>query len=207
MDKKDSMAKKEKIILAAKDMFANKGFNGTTMDELAKQAKVNKATIYYYFKDKEALYEYVFAESINNVVNDLEKRLKNTKTATDALKAYIDSFYFNSKEDETFMRILLRAVASQCYLFPKQVMKKFLRMLSILEDILDKGYNEGVFKKTDTKLVHFMIVGGISFLLTTKDKRSSIYETFDNTPKNFNKDDKYANRQLYEIILKGLGVK
>ncbi len=46
---------KERILGAAQAIFAKKGFDGARVDEIAKQAGVNKALIYYYFKSKEEI--------------------------------------------------------------------------------------------------------------------------------------------------------
>lgn len=45
----------KKILSAAGRLFWKKGYNGTSIDDIAKLADVNKATIYYYFKDKPSL--------------------------------------------------------------------------------------------------------------------------------------------------------
>jgi TetR/AcrR family transcriptional regulator len=46
---------KERILNAAQAIFAQKGFEGARVDEIARQAGVNKALIYYYFKSKEEI--------------------------------------------------------------------------------------------------------------------------------------------------------
>ena len=51
---------REKIIKVATSLFAKKGFDAATVDEIAEKAKVNKALIYYYFKNKKDLLEKIF---------------------------------------------------------------------------------------------------------------------------------------------------
>lgn len=51
---------KQKIIKVATSLFAEKGFSAATVDEIAEKAKVNKALIYYYFKNKNDLLEKIF---------------------------------------------------------------------------------------------------------------------------------------------------
>jgi AcrR family transcriptional regulator len=56
----------EKIMLeAALSLFAEKGYNSTSMDSIAKQAKVSKGNLYNYFKNKEALLESVLQNGID----------------------------------------------------------------------------------------------------------------------------------------------
>ncbi|MFN4245224.1 MAG: TetR/AcrR family transcriptional regulator [Brevinematia bacterium] len=62
---KDS-SPKEKIISSAIRLFCTKGFDATSMDEVAKEANVNKAMIYYYFLSKEGLLNSIIRKSVND---------------------------------------------------------------------------------------------------------------------------------------------
>ncbi|WP_347490419.1 TetR/AcrR family transcriptional regulator [Desulfoscipio sp. XC116] len=55
MDSKPGKNSKQIILEAAKELFAEKGFDGARVDEIAKRARVNKALIYYYFESKEKI--------------------------------------------------------------------------------------------------------------------------------------------------------
>ena len=52
MKKEASIDSKERILNVAEKIFADKGFDGARVDEIAQRAKVNKALIYYYYKNK-----------------------------------------------------------------------------------------------------------------------------------------------------------
>lgn len=67
---RDSKASRKKILKVAERIFAKKGFDGARVDEIAKEAKVNKALIYYYFKSKLAILDEIFKE-FNGEVSDL----------------------------------------------------------------------------------------------------------------------------------------
>lgn len=78
-------AKQTAILIAARDVFFAKGFNGATIEEIAAHANVSKVTIYKHFADKESLFEAVVrAQSLRMVAAfdiggvtgaDLEQRL------------------------------------------------------------------------------------------------------------------------------------
>ncbi|HCM28795.1 MAG: hypothetical protein A2Z99_19940 [Treponema sp. GWB1_62_6] len=60
---------KRRILEAASKIFAEKGYDGARVDEIAKRAAVNKALIYYYFpKGKEELLERLFRETLETAV-------------------------------------------------------------------------------------------------------------------------------------------
>ena len=57
--------KRKKIIQAAGDCFARFGYEKTTMDDIGKKVGLNKASLYYYYKDKESIYtEVVYVEQM-----------------------------------------------------------------------------------------------------------------------------------------------
>ena len=83
---KDS--KTEHIILdAAKRVFQNKGMDGARMQEIADEAKINKAMLHYYYRSKQLLFEAVFnnafallAPQLNSILNDessVEEKIRN----------------------------------------------------------------------------------------------------------------------------------
>jgi len=78
----------EHIILdAAKRVFQNKGMDGARMQEIADEAKINKAMLHYYYRSKQLLFEAVFnnafallAPQLNSILNDessVEEKIRN----------------------------------------------------------------------------------------------------------------------------------
>ena len=63
---------KDRIIEAAIKLFAEKGFDGTSVDEISKLAKVNKAMIYYYFSSKERLLLSIMRKSVDEFTSIVE---------------------------------------------------------------------------------------------------------------------------------------
>ena len=60
MTNKDSTNSKQRILDAAEQIFAEAGFDGARVDDIASKAGVNKALIYYYFESKDAILDELF---------------------------------------------------------------------------------------------------------------------------------------------------
>ncbi|MDI9483921.1 MAG: TetR family transcriptional regulator [Bacillota bacterium] len=58
---------KQRILAAATELFSQKGFDATGVSEIAKEAQVNKALIYYYFENKEAILDSLIDAMLSNV--------------------------------------------------------------------------------------------------------------------------------------------
>jgi len=59
--------KENQILIAAREVFITKGFEGARMQEIADQAGINKALLHYYFRSKDKLFEAVFSEVAANL--------------------------------------------------------------------------------------------------------------------------------------------
>ena len=57
----------KKILLAAKKVFHEKGFDGARMQEIADVAGINKSLLHYYFRSKENLFNSVFQEALQGI--------------------------------------------------------------------------------------------------------------------------------------------
>lgn len=68
---KKSVETEENILIAARQIFAQKGFAGARMQEIADTAGINKALLHYYFKSKEKLFEQVFEEAFSKLIKPM----------------------------------------------------------------------------------------------------------------------------------------
>ena len=80
MPKTDGYKTKEKILRVAEQLFAEKGFNGTSIDKIAKAAGVNKGLIYYHFKDKKDIVVSIF----KGIINEIEQTVRLSVPEEDA---------------------------------------------------------------------------------------------------------------------------
>ncbi len=77
----------QKIFQAAARIFLQHGRDGARMEDIAREAGINKAMLHYYFRSKDKLYLSVFEQEIKKVVDDLYQSLD--------LKSDIQTFLFN----------------------------------------------------------------------------------------------------------------
>ena len=67
MPKKDGYKTKRKILQVAERLFAEKGFDGASIEKIAKAASVNKGLIYYHFRDKNDIVTSIFKNIIHEI--------------------------------------------------------------------------------------------------------------------------------------------
>jgi TetR/AcrR family transcriptional regulator, cholesterol catabolism regulator len=81
--------RESQLLLIARKLFASNGFDRTSLRDIAEEAKITKAALYYYFPNKDALYERVVLESLETLVNVVSAAVAEQKTPTDRVLAYM----------------------------------------------------------------------------------------------------------------------
>lgn len=167
----------DKILVHAAEMFAAEGFAGTIMDDLAKLAGVNKATIYYHFKDKETLYKEVLARHFVAMIDAINAAVEAQTDVIERLKAYIQTFALESSKRSTLTSILLREIAGGGVKLPNRAKAQMHRVLMLVKSILNQGLQEGLFVKINVLTIHFMVVGSLSFYICSEPMRKIMVST------------------------------
>lgn len=139
--------KRERILRAAVDVFAQNGYFNAKVSEIAKSAGVADGTIYLYFDGKEDLLITIFREHTRNYLQSLERDLSTISRPEDRMRVAIRHHM------ETLGRDRALAIVSQVEL---RHSLKFMSLLSqqevadylnILRKIVEHGQSEGVFRR------------------------------------------------------------
>ncbi|MEO6843827.1 MAG: TetR family transcriptional regulator [Ginsengibacter sp.] len=163
------MTKKENILESAIKLFGSKGFEGTSVRDIAADAVVNVALINYYFVSKEKLFESV-VEYRASVLKGIFSELFNNKelTAIEKMDIIIDKTIERKFSDANFHHLLHRELSlgsrPQCR---EAISDILMRNLIPVKKIIKEGIKEGVFNKVDIELTLTTVVGTIHYLLTS----------------------------------------
>jgi TetR/AcrR family transcriptional regulator len=150
-----------RILAAAKDVFAEKGFEGARVDEIARRAGVNKATLYYHIGDKEALYGEVIHDVVGTASVNLANGIMLSLSPQEKIRTYIKTLTATFDENPQMPRIMMREIASGGHNLPDVFVTDLLSIITTLTGIIEEGKAKGVFSDTLPLLVHFMTMGAI----------------------------------------------
>jgi TetR/AcrR family transcriptional regulator len=165
----------EKILTAARAVFAENGYNGAHVDEIAERAGVNKATLYYQIGDKDTLFANVIHQVIGNAAQGIAHAVAKVDQPEEKLKVYINCIAANVDKNPELPSIMMREVAADGAHLPRVVVEDIVAVLTILTGILEEGRKKGIFVEVGPFLIHMMIVGTILFYkkaLPIKDRQS-----------------------------------
>ena len=161
--KEQSTKTTRRILDAATEVFAEVGFGGARVDEIAKRAGINKAALYYHIGGKEELYAEVLHRFSSDVVERVIKDIQETDSPEEKLKRYIYNLADFIERNPAVAPLILREVATGGQNLSEFFVQTLVRMISTLANILEEGERQGVFIKTVPLVVHFMIVGSTVF--------------------------------------------
>lgn len=193
------------ILHVAARHFAEKGLAGARIDEIAADAGVNKATIYYHIGGKSELYTEVFRENMSLSAKRLFSNVAEADTAEAKLVAYITTMVENLSHNPCAAPLILREMASGVEHIPEEGLQSVVRMFTTLMDILKQGQDEGVFRETNPAVTHLMIIGSIMFYSAGEPMRQKLLSKFqDDLPEiEFTTDGELA-RQISDLLVHAL---
>ena len=107
MKERNPEKSKAAILNAAEDEFANKGFWGARVDEIAASADINKRMIYAYFGDKEALYNAVLLNTYSKMEEVESTLIKRNLSGIELVKEIISTYFDFLYNNPNFVNILM----------------------------------------------------------------------------------------------------
>ncbi|WP_022852110.1 TetR/AcrR family transcriptional regulator [Limisalsivibrio acetivorans] len=150
---------RDRIITAATKHFADKGYAGGRVDEIARMAGVNKATIYYHIGGKDETYVEVLKCTFTKITEMLREGVDKADGHVEKLKAFIEVLHRFKQENADFPSVMLHEVASGGEHITSEVMDIVSGVLSIFSQILKDGENAGVFRKVNPIMAYYMVLG------------------------------------------------
>ena len=146
--------KREKILAAARVLFARFGFKKTSIEEIAREARIGKGTLYLYFSSKEQIYATVLTDVSEKFVVELEHTAAGDDPPADKLKAYllVKTGRLHQLVKENIISAETFAEAMELPL-TKEIRLKFQhKQIYPLIQILQEGVDRGVFFCEDIKV-------------------------------------------------------
>ena len=152
---------RQAIVNAAQELFAHKGFQSTTVREIAARAGVNIAMVYYYFQTKEKLYRTIIEDSFQSLAQLLIACVEADRKVEENLYCLIKVFIGFFAENRILHRIMLREIAARSEHIEVIVKKYISRNFALINGVLQEGVRGGVFRPVDTVLTTFSLIGMI----------------------------------------------
>lgn len=190
------------ILSAAKEEFVTYGFKGASIKRIAERAKIARANIHYYFKDKTDLYQQLLSNIIA-VWNTDYDTLNADQEPKVALSAYIRAKVMHSKDDPDSSRIFASELIHGAPVLNEYLNTDFKVWLQSKVAVIDTWIEKGLIDKVNPHHLLFMIWSSTQHYA---DFNVQVIAALDKETMN---DDDFEEvvASLTQIILKGCGIK
>ena len=195
---------REEILRAALQEFAARGFEGARVERVARTASVNKAMLYYYFGSKKELYEAVLLRNFDKFHAALDGALALPMGHEERLHALFEAFVTVLTEIPEHPVLMLREVASGGEHLPKAALRRMGEAFLKVRDLLAAGRQEGAFRAVPPLLIHFNLIGALSFLQASAPLRKKIGAVL-GVPDFEDPPVRDLARGLADVVLHGIG--
>ena len=167
------------ILDVATREFADKGFSGARVDEIAARTKTSKRMIYYYFGGKEALYIAVLEEAyrkIRNVEAALDLDHQRPEAALRTLVAF--TFDYQNAHPEFVRLVMNENILNGVHVSrSKEIQRLNVAVIDALRRLLVRGQNEGAFRRDlDPIDLHMSISALCIFNVANRATFSTIFK-------------------------------
>lgn len=156
---------------AAEKLFAEKGFAGTSVRDIAEAANVNLAMISYYFGSKEKLMEAMFCFRGQDFKIQLENILLNKELSPiQKVEKLIDDYIDRIFKKQNFHKVMVREqMVSNSGPIAEQIFQLKITNQALIKQLIQEGQKKGLFKKNiDIPFLMMTLVGTTSQLVTAQ---------------------------------------
>lgn len=180
-------ARKNKVLEVATRIFAEKGFQETTISEIAKAAGASEASVYEYFNTKENLLFSIPRQHMKTLQDNLEFHLKMVRGAMNKVHAavYMQLLYY--KENPGFAAVMMLTLKHDRKFINTEAHTKIRDYLKIMDRLIREGIESGEFHSDiDPYYLRASLIGALEHIVTNwllrgrpKDLMSAFEPLFD----------------------------
>jgi AcrR family transcriptional regulator len=163
-----------RILSAACEEFAARGFAATTVDRLARRARVNKAMIYYHFPNKRALYTAIVRELYSTLYERLRAIDAQPMTPSQKLDALIEVFVKSVDGSRHFLPFFLREIADGGVHLGPDELGLIGGIFAVVRGVIADGTRQKLFQPVHPALAHFTLIGPLVMFRASAPVRERI---------------------------------
>ena len=177
---------KRKIFETSMKLFAEKGYDATSIEEITATVGVAKGTLYYHFSSKEEIFNFLIEEGIKLLQNSIDIKTSKHDNYIDKIKAIIlIQIKIVAKYEDIITIILSQFWGNEAR--NKKCQDHVYDYIGQIEHIVQEGIEKGEIKKGDTRAIASEIYGLICSTLVYKKREGEqmdimkLYHEYENT--------------------------
>ena len=175
--------KKRKKFETSMKLFAEKGYDATSIEEITANVGVAKGTLYYHFSSKEEIFQFLIEEGVKLLKNSVEIKTEKLESSIDKIKAVVLIEIKVLVKYEDFMTIVLSEIWGNG---PRSILcKKYVfEYIQMIEKIVENGINKKEIIDGDKNVIVGFTCSSLIYKMRT-DKEINVQELYSEIEKTF----------------------
>jgi len=193
----ESPEKTDLILDAAVKVFADKGYYGARVSDIAQEAGIAYGLVYHYFKNKEDLLISIFRHRWGQFDRAVRKIMEEKDDPRQMIHSIVTFLFRSYKNNPKMIEVMILDVAKSTRFFNGENIKQFTDIFTLISEIVLRGQEQGIFKKDlDAKLAAYCLYGSVERIMLRwilEDKKAIT-----------DQETRAATEMVTTIILSGL---
>jgi AcrR family transcriptional regulator len=158
----EQLRRRKEIFHASVHLFLSKGFNETSMREIAEAAGIGKSTLYDYFPSKDDILLSFVENELQTLTEQAEEITKQNTGAMEKLRKMMFAYMEYLATNEDFFMKLSYQVQRLAQESLERLQRKRHALQDLLRGIIDEGIQEGCFRRVDSLLATRVILTALT---------------------------------------------
>lgn len=173
LTKEQILQRQNEIASIALSFFNKKGFQKTSMREIAEAAGMGKSSLYDFFTAKDEIVVFIVEEKMKNLLQDTRNIITLNLSPTSCLKKLMEMNLTYTKENNG---LLLWVKSEERFLvaaYQKRLKKLHYDYQDMFQSVIERGISDGFFRNTDSSLATRLLINSmLSIVYTTRPSNS-----------------------------------
>ena len=165
---KDDTSARERILSTASALFAERGYDGVSVADIAGAGTISTGLIYYHFKDKQTLYETVVRGGIHLLEDVAVRTLTSDADPTERIRAFVIEYMSLLEGQPALMRLLIRSVTDVSGPAPGHVLMRSATTIERVQSVIEEGIALSEFRQIDAHLAATALFALVNTLITAR---------------------------------------
>lgn len=151
----------QKILDAAIDVFAQKGYHDTRVDEIVDASKTSKGAVYFYFPSKQDIFLAIVDKFANLLAGRLEKAMSEQAHGVERVSLALSICLNTFEQYRSLAKVFLVQAAGLGVAFENKQIEIHTRFAGLIQKQLDDAVQEGDLPPIDTEVAAYVWMGAI----------------------------------------------
>lgn len=156
---------RQRIIDAALEVFASKGYNDALIDDIARTSATSKGAFYFHFPSKRAIFEALLKHLVERLVSDAESAIDGQQGALAKVEAALSTVLMTLSHHEKATRLLFVEATGLGRTFERQVRAAHQAFARVIAHHLQAAVDDGSILPLDVELTAYAWLGAIHEVL------------------------------------------